>query len=577
MKCPVPRHSGSRYNERRPPRAYKDCGSATDAERASPQLPELHQPLPHRSFLPGLFHLQPIDADDAASTKAQVGVLEPTIPLSRVAENEEWLNFVGGADRDPSRSDFQPSYSQAAVVQREISPGVSQFGVSQTIDSPDTAIGSVEVPLAAHAELDFLPVPPVPTQDSLLKPCELEVAVGEVSQGNDSGSSADEASSSSMEASRPRSKQISKTAKEEAPTKQPGLRVDSDEISMQALHASCSPTSDNFLSQSHKDNDFRNSVNCSFESPILAQREQQDAAMDHEQLSQPRSMKEDESDIRETFVLADYDKSFNEAFEKARKETARNLRPSDSSTINAEDENREHNVPYPEPPKITAAFKSGHSLDIPSFVDEYDSAFADISTMTSVSHLATVGEALPSLHSTPIQLCSDTKATAGDSSPDPLSVPNPINSDTTLRTGEATVCSSSSSKDAMLSLVDGFLSRSDARSLARSEENIRSLVALPSSVSEQSEADDIFKFARSKPFLGKKIHMDEQRQIALSEPQIRGKVTTWRRQKRAGNGRASIRALPNFSSDPIEEVEDILAIKGAQKQSLFGPLDTEEA
>lgn len=145
------------------------------------------------------------------------------------------------------------------------------------------------------------------------------------------------------------------------------------------------------------------------------------------------------------------------------------------------------------------------------------------------------------------------------------------------QTDEATYGSSSSSTSVPLSPVDNYLNRSDNWSLAIGRQDTTSLIARPPSASEHSIADQTFKFARPKPFLGKKkAHLEEPRQIALSAPQLRGKGVTRRRQKRTRDGRTSIRQVPNFSSDPIEEVEDAMPVKGPPKPSLFGSLDTDE-
>lgn len=88
----------------------------------------------------------------------------------------------------------------------------------------------------------------------------------------------------------------------------------------------------------------------------------------------------------------------------------------------------------------------------------------------------------------------------------------------------------------------------------------------------QSEAptDSQFRFAPPRLFVGSRSTQSQPLRPARPvvpvtfAPRRRGRA-----RKRARDGRADIRALPNYSSDPIEEIED----EDVPPPSLFGPLE----
>lgn len=549
---------------------HQDKVSAPKAGRQFPKLVELHQPIPHRPFLPSLFRSQSSDSDDATSTKARVGVLNPDVPTSREDENETWWNFVGVVEHSPFASDNETSGNQSIAMPKDISPGVSHNSLSKTIDVPDREFESVQAQRAVNAEFNMVAGPPAQRQEGLWHFHEPQAIIGEVSRDNGISLTADDADFSSPGSSPPRLQQKSKTHEDMVVKTQPGLSDNSDEVSLLALPTSCSPTSEEILAQFHDYANLRDSSDDAIIPSILLKPYQlensqellklptqlQDVATDQVQLPQPHNINDVENYIWRKFVFTQSDDNFQKAFEKARKETARDLRPSDPSTNIDEDETRNATHLDPEPSEMTAALSNSPNDAVSGFDDQHEASptdmSIDISSMAPVSH----------------------KATNGGSSPDPLSAPNPAWSDMIMQTDEAMSGCSSASKDA--GLVDDFLKRSGAWSLITGGQDNASLAAQPSSASAQNEADEALRFARPKPFMGRKIHINEQRQLALSASQIRGRGVTRRRQKRIGDGRASIRNLPNFSSDPIEEVEDAVSTKRAQKLSLFGSLDTEE-
>lgn len=534
-------------------------------------------------------------SDDAATTGAQVGVLEPNVSASLVAGNKAWWSFVGREGRTQSAGDLQSPNRGKLAVQREISPGISQLGWPETIGNANGEVDLDETPTFPDNKADEHFKASAQRQRGILQSHELGSFFGRVSEDAEALPTDDEASSASMGSGSFSSTEDPKTGDTVALAHQPGP-PNADVVSMQVMPLSFNLTSEELVPRTRNDTDFRDHIDNVDASSILPGPDlQKDAATDQGQLPKPSSTKKDNSDMWRDFVLDDYDYSLQEAFKEATKETARNLQPSESPTSTGEDDSSVTSRLDVESLETTAALRNDPYLDVPNFTDQNDSSSTDTCTVAAVSHIATFG------HSSSDPLCGpDTtdsciEATVGrsspnlprepdpadmfikinvESSPDPLSTPAPS---LIVQTDQVTVESSSLSKNALLSLADEFLSRNDGRSLVTGVQDDTSLVGFPPSTAEHSEADDTFKFARPKPFLGKKrAHIDEQRQIALSAPQIRGKGVTRRRQKRTRDGRASIRHVPNSNSDPIEEVEDALPVKGAQKPSLFGSLDTDE-
>lgn len=586
--------------------------STCDGECQSPRLPELHQPWPQRLDLPPLPQPTSNDSNDAASTLVQVGILEPDVPASQMAENEEWESFVRGARQSQICNDSQPFGCPASSIRREISPGISQYGLSsQYFGDSNRGFKPVEPSAGATTQNNSHPEHPPQGQKDNLPLHESRPYVGGFSKLSEVFVAADEASPSSMGPSPHLCKQHSKTNEYIAPAQQPDL-PEADETSLRVMPTLCSPT-DDCLPRSQNHINLQDDVGNVIAQSILPRSnvvennqesmklidQQKDAVTGQQQLTKPPVTKEDKSDVWQQFIFGNFDNNVQEAAEEARKETVRNLRPSDPSTGNDEDEDNETTHLYPEPSDMTEYWESGARIEESAFANQQDSPSSAISTMAPVSHTATRGDFSSDSLSASDRVDLRTMATVGNDSPHPsfssdlpdasisattkefssdlLSALDLADQDATAHSDEVTVGSSSSSSNVPVYLMNEFLGRSDVWSLVTEGSDNSPSVIHPSSISEHNEADDSFKFARPKPFLGKKkAHLDEQRQIALSAPQIRGKSMTWRRQKRTGDGRARIRQVPDLNSDPIEEVEDAVPVKGAQQPSLFASLDTEE-
>lgn len=492
-------------------------------------------------------------------------------------ENDAWREFIIATGRDQATSDFLPSGSPGSVVQREISPGVSQLGQSRPIERSveeqellnplrwgvhDTSPIDQEAPapiLANHVQSAR------PVQSNQLRHCPSL----ESSKGEDLTSCAIEPSPTSLQPDASYTGRSSEPAEDTMNDKAPGLSEDLDEVSLLVLPSPSSYSSEDILgnldilsetegrqvgnggiestTQQHVQPQYEESAqpSCGYDQQFNAKKEDP---------SKPRII-EKESDIWREFVMGESEDNLEQAFEQARKETLRNLRPSDTSKSVDEEDTIEHVHHCSGLAELSVIPGTSFGVEVRDFVGQHGQSPTTISTVASLSRGATVG----------------------DSSPDPLSEPIPAYSDTTVHSDQATAGSSSIPLDGLSDLVNEFSHRSEMWSLATQEMDNASLIAHPPSTHEYNDADNTFRFARPKPFKGKKTsHMDEQRQLALSVHQIRGKPQTRRRQRRSGDERLSIRKLPNFSSDPIEEVEEDISAKRAHKPSLFGSLDTEE-
>ncbi|KAK3296881.1 uncharacterized protein B0H64DRAFT_320805 [Chaetomium fimeti] len=97
------------------------------------------------------------------------------------------------------------------------------------------------------------------------------------------------------------------------------------------------------------------------------------------------------------------------------------------------------------------------------------------------------------------------------------------------------------------------------------------------SPSETSDTAEQFRFSQPKLFIGSRLNLPQPGRIV--EYGVGSINVTKRRRgrpkKRANDGRADIRALPNYSSDPIEEFEEERRVRkeGRAPESLFPALE----
>lgn len=255
--------------------------------------------------------------------------------------------------------------------------------------------------------------------------------------------------------------------------------------------------------------------------------------------------REDENDMWRNFVFGESSESLEKALEEARRVTARSLRPPLPSTSTDSCEESQKGA-------ITSSVDSD-SIDRQDFAEALCDPTRDVFTTACASHVATAG-------TLSAEFSSETTSESMGSA---------------VRTGRATHGSSGSSS-ANGNDTGRLLSPNDLAAPDFCEADTGPSINNPEQLEKHGEADDGFKFARPKLFIGKKLgQVDEKRQIALSAPQIRRTTQARRRQRRATDGRANIRKLPNYGSDPIEEFEGDVRSDRAEKGSMFGSLETD--
>jgi len=99
---------------------------------------------------------------------------------------------------------------------------------------------------------------------------------------------------------------------------------------------------------------------------------------------------------------------------------------------------------------------------------------------------------------------------------------------------------------------------------------INSMVAEPAQSTVGTTGPEQFIFARPRPFIGRRSDTAQpNRPVAARAPLSFAKKRRGRQKKRAKDGRMDIRAVPNYNSDPIEEIED----DDGAPPSIFGSLD----
>ena len=527
-----------------------------------PTSPLLFHPVPTRPVLLQLLSSHSFDSDDAESTVAQVGVQRPHVPPSQVEENEAWRTFVANSDGTQDSTSL-PTHDEEVALERRVSSGVSQRGEEEPTrdtdrkEAPTHAPASEDIAICAGMEV-------VPPENTLahLQSGQFDIV------GSDpllDGQVAPASGESSPE--RPNNCLAHTHKDHTGGTKTQDIghvpSESSDEVLLLEIPSSpnISPSTSNMSSHEtllHMPQPEE--INQGATTRTLQSTEYQNSRDLSRAQSTPHIVPkpthgapEDENDLWRKFVFGNPDENLEQAFEDARKETARNLRPSITSSSTCDDVSGADLHQYGGFHQPSTSPSSGLCFKVDKhIVSENAEHFPTIiSTTAPASHIATAGGSSPVLTSEFSDL------------------------ETTTQTDQAVAGTSSSSLE-QADLTEGpRLPTFIETSLAESDK------LPPKSRSNQvegyDEANEGFRFARPKLFMGKKLGpVDEQRQIALSAAQIRGRNQTRRRATKTNDGRANIRKLPNYGSDPIEEFEEDIQSDRAQQGSIFGSLETDE-
>ena len=526
--------------------------------------PLLFHPVPTRPALLQLLDTQSADSDNANSTFAQMGAERPPVPSSQAEENAVWRTFVAGPDESSTSNETGTSDELGDAPQKVVSPGVSQLGTLRQLRSTyekDAAFPSATRGISCIGEDKGSNPTAAASLFAEVRPDSAQQRSSEAFSDDDQITTiADDYSPSRVGSDLPQPSESARSnyRHDEFSVKEQNTTAgSSDEVSLLAVSSSpqLPPELDvvgeapSFqLDQSGDTAIAMNAPSPHVDVPQLnwedsAFQERSSAAVEKQLLNERT---QDENDMWRNFVFGDSPESLDKALDDARRDTARSLRPSlpSASTYSGE--------------KFQQSFTTsplGHgSIDRRDFAEGLDYLTRDMSDTASASHAAT----------------------AGASSVDPSSDPASGSVETAVRTDLATRASSDSSS-ANGNNTSRLLFPKDPVTSSICETGTDTSPIDPQQLEEHSEPDDCFRFARPRLFVGKKMgHVDEQKRIALSAPQIRGTNQTRRRQKRTIDGRANIRKLPNYGSDPIEEFEGDCRSDRAEKGSMFGPLETED-
>ncbi|KAK2615201.1 hypothetical protein N8I77_001971 [Diaporthe amygdali] len=521
--------------------------------------PLLFHPVPTRPALLQLIHSQSADSDNAASTLAQVGVDLPPVPPSQAEENDVWRTFVAAPDDSSALDEKGSSGHLEDATQRLISPGISQLGTSRHRDDTSKRAASVRLGTRYTNTVGEDKTPNMPTSlfVGILPSDPSDQRSSEALSTDDQiTADADDDSTSRLESDLPQPSESPELIDNGASEEQPKMVSNSDEMSLLVVSSSTESSSSLEMVgeatpfQTDQSGDITTRMDAKFTQPAMLQDEGEDPASRDDlsavvQKQLPNECTQDEDDMWRQFVFGDSLEDLDQVLNNARRDIVRSLRPSLLSTSTSSCDESQQDF-------ATSSLGLG-STDRRDFADRPNPIDAEALTTVSASHVAT----------------------AGASSPDASSETVSESLETAIRTDQATVGSSNSSS-ADDNYTSGLLFPNDSASSIR-ETGTGSLTINPRQLEKHGEPDGCFKFARPKLFLGKKIgHVDEQRQIALSAPQIRGTTVTYRQRRRTTDGRANIRKLPNYGSDPIEEFEGDSRSDRAEKGSLFGSLETED-
>lgn len=550
-----------------------------------PTSPLLYHPVPCRPTMPRLLRSQSSEPETTASNVAQVGMGKPETPSSDRHDNEAWRAFVAGPPRRLSSGNLPPQ--DGSLPEPLISPSISQYGRlgrAPSLEGRQSTSGypSKVIPEdhsgVEESTVQALSRPPMEgtrrETGSLVSSCvDLQTSdqtpldsYPDASLCHDIIPALKEHSPQTTNPNESFSDRSVTSAEDQnrGPIWRPAQQVDYPSI--MAMPSSTDTSSEGLFKL------FCNpSPVCRKQASTGSSTEEsqpQEQGQDHQQGIAEVEKKTtiflscDEDNLWRKFVFGESSDGLEKALEDARKQTARSLCPSTTpiskgggSVDIQESFSREGGSPGID----DSSALSGEEFNVEAkrTADSFDDSSTDITSAVSASHLAT----------------------ARNSSSDLLTEDIVQDSDTLAQTDRATRGSTSSttpSKDVSVDVVDDFLNRSDVSSPAPRARGQTLSIAHAQLTEYGYRPESNFKFVPPKPFLGRKTsHIDEQRHISLSIPQVRGKNPTSRRQRRRKDGRTAIRTLPDFNDDPIEEFEEDLSSREMQQKSLFGSLEVD--
>lgn len=530
-----------------------------------PASPLLFHPVPTRPALLRLFSSHSFDSDNAESTVAQVGVQCPLIASDQIEENQAWRCFVASSD-DIQISIGSPTLSiEKSALERLISPGVSCMGQTELPhDNPEERPRHALIWENTGINGDMEETSPIHAFGGMQS--YQSGIIGSANQPND-----DQADSAPEDLS---PEVIYKTLMHSIEESQVGggeiqrghmMSVISDEVSLLVVPSTLSTSSiasalscNDTILQAPRPKELSPLLTTHTTQPMGCQEPDGPSSSEsipHTIKAPRKDTPEDEHDMWKKFVFGGSDESPAEALADARKETARNLLPSITSSSTYDEVSKPDTHSYEDFHELATSSLLGPVLGVDRLDCAHNPEYLAIDSLTtaSASNVATAVVSSPALISE-------------------LRYP-----ETTTRTDEATAGSSNSSIVAQRDAIDGLIDPM-ATEITMAKSDKESRMVQSQQLEKLKGTDENFKFVRPKLFMGKKLGpVDEQRQVTLSTAQIRGRNQTRRRSTRTRDGRANIRKLPNYGNDPIEEFEEDAQSNQAQQGSFFGSLETEES
>lgn len=526
------------------------CCISSDAEgRIWASFPPLSHPLSIRPVPESFYHLERFDSENTGTAIAQVGRAISPVPPSRKAENDIWHEWVGHPS-SPVSSHVAIEGSRTSLEHR-VSPGVSEVPRPEQ-EPQDPPPFLPQLGGFTAGELDHVRASELPDVNKLLSSsnsseilCRYEELVAKLRRleqldnpiiqnppiGSLAKTRADHPSIVEGHGEEIVSVSISGPSQESSVVAGIGVR---EICEGEMFNPECMPDD-----------------NSSPQSPLVAP--QTCIAADEI----------DPGEAWKTFVFGneDSDEIGKAAFDEAKHDAARALQPSAT------------------PISSSSSLKSGGDSNVATVGTLYTHQGHQTSDSDSRDACSLNGEpsSQKAAYGQPLaETGPDAPLSNCDVSSQPPSVE--VNAGTGSPSQIDTSINASETNELEL-LEQADISDLESHAAAPSMTTSMAVVPAVSEVapSEMSDVAEQFRFSQPKLFIGSRSNLPLPGRIA--EHGVGSMNFTKRRRgrpkKRANDGRADIRALPNYSSDPIEEFEEERRVRkeGRGPESLFPALD----
>lgn len=510
------------------------CCITSDAEGRilTASFPPLVHSVSVRPIPGALYRFTGFDSDNTNSALAQVGRAPSLVPSSQKAENTRWQSWLA----QPSTvigSDVAVEGSRVSLEHR-VSPGVSEICQSERdhiqLPSAVAVEAGTAVDLGEHVSngpQDVNKLPSSSNSSQLLGRYEELVSRLRRLEQYDAPESSLSLAENEVE---------TRTADSMA-GRNPKVDTDDEElVSSAEMHEQ------NGISTTREAQGLELDNVSDIEKPLTGDTSEEPSSMPPPLAAQPEPPASEGTDADEawkTFVFGneDSDEIGKVVFEEARHDAARRIQPSDPITEPEEHVDSESNSNI-----ATVGTVYLNDLAEPSDLTESPPP-TENSAKATYDH-SSIGPTLESI-------VSDSDAPAGAPSVE-------ANAGTSLASGTE-VSTDSLDRNDSISVEHAESSTAGSHS-GPPPSMATSMAVVPAQsdvgVSDSGASAEQFRFVPPKLFVGSRSNMPHSRRhtdarVGISLTRRRG-----RPRRRANDGRTDIRALPNYSSDPIEEVEE---------------------